>query len=258
MRDAPPGETYLVSRGITCELARSTSCKYAPSWGKIGGAVVFPIRDESGAVIAAAGRAIEGNGKQTFGPKSLGVFSTPGALEADPVAITEAPIDALTLALAGLSAIALCGTSGLPSWLIKLLATPSTATPAGHSRTVYLAFDGDPAGEAAATRIGAKLHLVHAVRLRPKYKDWNQDLTTDGLESLREWLRTAGVEVNTTWESFSSLPAAESQPEAIIGRSLCEACGAAVVLHSYPDGNGWAWYECDSCGEMATVQLNSK
>jgi len=34
---------------------------------------------------------------------------------------------------------------------------------------------------------------------------------------------------------------------------MCEACGAAVALHAYPEGNGWHWYECDSCGECATI-----
>ena len=100
-----PGEDYLASRGIPLDLAKLSHCKYAPSWGKIGRAVVFPVFDAEGKDVASAGRAVNGNGKQTFGPKSLGVFSTPGALNADPVAITEAR--SMRTCACGLPAIAL-------------------------------------------------------------------------------------------------------------------------------------------------------
>jgi len=213
-----PAAAYLESRGIPEDLARAARCAYAPAWGSVGQAVVFPIVSEAGKPIAANGRAITettpDKQKRTYGPKVGGAFLTPGALEADPVAIAEAPIDALTLALAGLPAIALCGTSGLPSWLIKRLGSPAADTPAGHSRTVYLAFDNDQAGETAAARIGAAMPLVRTVRLRPKGKDWNEDLTTGGLEALRKWLKEAGINGKATQYPAESPEALESNPTA--------------------------------------------
>lgn len=252
-----PAAAYLESRGIPEDLARAARCAYAPAWGSVGQAVVFPIVSEAGKSIAANGRAITkqpaDKQKRTYGPKIGGAFLTPGALEADPVAITEAPIDALTLALAGIPAIALCGTSGLPSWLIKRLGSPAADTPAGHSRTVYLAFDNDQAGETAAARIGAAMPLVRTVRLRPKGKDWNEDLTTGGLDSLREWLEAAGTNGKATQYPAESPEASESSPVASVGHCVCDSCGAAVALNAYPEGNGWHWYECDSCGESAAI-----
>lgn len=252
-----PAAAYLESRGIPEDLARAARCAYAPAWGSVGQAVVFPIVSEAGKSIAANGRAITettpDKQKRTYGPKIGGAFLTPGALEADPVAITEAPIDALTLALAGLPAIALCGTSGLPSWLIKRLGIPAADTPAGHSRTVYLAFDNDQAGETAAARIGAAMPLVRTVRLRPKGKDWNEDLTTGGLGALREWLEAAGTNGKATQYPAESPEASESSPVASVGHCVCDSCGAAVALNAYPEGNGWHWYECDSCGESAAI-----
>ena len=182
-----PAEVYLNGRGISSSLALAVKCKYSPTWGVCGPAAVFPIRGEDGKTCAANGRAITPDTPadrktRTFGPKSLGTFATPGALDADPVAITEACIDALSLAEAGLPAIALCGTSGLPAWLITRLAA---AIVPGRSRTVFLAFDADQPGEDAAKRIDPQLSLVRTVRVRPHTKDWNADLTTEGADALR-------------------------------------------------------------------------
>lgn len=228
-----PAEAYLASRSISSEIAKSASCKYAPNWGRIGAAVIFPIKDELGKAVAAAGRAIEGDGKQTFGPKSLGIFSTFGALDADPVAIVEAPIDALSLAFAGLPSVALCGCSGIAGWLANRLAK---SVRAGVSRTVYLAFDADSAGDAAADKIENQLPLVRCVRLRPDgAKDWNALLLSHGLEHLR-----------------AQLPANTSSPILSECMDCCEICGSSVKLVPYPDGGGWCWYECANCGNTGT------
>lgn len=233
-----PAEEYLEGRGIPADLARSARCRYASTWGKIGEAVVFPIIGEDGKAVAANGRSLTGKTNRTYGPKSEGVFCTPGALEADPVAIVEAPIDALSLAAAGLPAVAICGCSGLPSWLAKELARPAADTPAGHSRTVYLAFDNDKAGETAAARTGPSLPLVRTSRLRPQLKDWNEDLTKCGIGSVRDWLsefcgRVHGADVTT-----AKLPAPSGTNQEIAPDPVETTSGGELAA-----------VECDSCEE---------
>jgi len=228
-----PAADYLKSRGIPVDLAQATNCGYAPAWGNIGQAVVFPIVNETGAAIAANGRAITettpDKQKRTYGPKSTGAFITPGALKADPVAITEAPIDALSLALAGLPAIAICGTSGLPQWLIDCLEMP---TEPARSRTVYLAFDNDQAGETAAARIGAAMPLAQTTRLRPKGKDWNADLMAAS-PAPNDELKASVASLNASLLPNPSQNASESNPTALICDSGEEAeCSAPVVDHS--------------------------
>jgi DNA primase len=96
------------------------------------------------------------------------VFTTTGEFAATAPALTEAPIDALSLALLGMPAIAVCGTSW-PGWLPILL----------FGRHVYLAFDADDAGDSAADEMGRVLTsiAVQWQRLRPEgCKDWNEAL----------------------------------------------------------------------------------
>jgi hypothetical protein len=269
-----PAQEYLATRGIPADLAKASRVKYCPVWGFEGSdgiwvsapAVMFLLRDSSGNVVAAQGRRLQewpGKNKIIFAKKIPhdGVFSTPGALDADPVAITEAPIDALTLALAGIPAIALCRASGLPVWLVDRLAKPAATTPAGYSRTVYIALDNDHAGEPAAATIGATLPLVRTARLRPNRKDWNEDLTTGGLDSLREWLqRASSLDTRASTGQNDSTPVLDAgrvesaRVQALEGKlDNCVNCGATVV---YVPAAPWGWwYECASCDDCQTVPL---
>jgi hypothetical protein len=159
-----PGAAYLAGRAIPVELATACSVRFAPSW--LGRAsVVFPLIDPTGRVVAAHGRAVVGDAKITLGPRSQGVFvalppeqTDPAASKQDPVAIVEAPIDALSLALCGCAAIALCGTEA-PAWLPARLAF----------RRVLVVMDADNAGDAAATTLGPQLRAFGAMveRWRP-------------------------------------------------------------------------------------------
>ncbi len=170
-----PGATYLEGRGIRVDLAEAAGVRFtaAGQHGCFGGhaGVVFPVVDVSGGVVALSCRYLGDltPNKRSVGTVSAGVFATCGALKADPVAICEAPIDALSLAGAGLPALALVGTgvSGRSAWLRKALAL----------RTVYAATDADTAGDKAADELAASLNLGTQVeRLRPPapYKDWNE------------------------------------------------------------------------------------
>lgn len=170
-----PGETYLAGRGIPIEAARAAQVRYHPCFlGRP--AVLFPIRDRQGELVAVQGRYVDtGDPKcRTVGPKRLGLFlSTPKALQADPLVVTEAPIDALSLASQGLPAVALVGTSA-PTWLAE----------ASAFRRVVLALDADEAGDRATSELALELSKLGArpLRLRPPqgHKDWNAALMATG------------------------------------------------------------------------------
>jgi hypothetical protein len=137
--EGSPGARYLKGRGIPIELAAAAGVQWAPNWyGRA--AVVFPLRDRGGQLVALAGRHIDRADPKAHdcGPKAAGVFAMPGAWEAFRVVITEAPIDALSLAAVGVPALALCGTN-MPAWLPRALAF----------RTCVLAPDDDAAGDTA-------------------------------------------------------------------------------------------------------------
>jgi Toprim-like len=172
------GAAYLQQRGIAADLAERAGVRWAATWyGRP--AVVFPLRDSAGQLVAMQGRHVDGRTDpkaHDLGPKGAGVFATPGAFEASTVIIVEGPICALSLAAAGKSAIALCGTSA-PAWLIKKLAF----------RRAAVAFDADAAGDAAAPRLIGELRSFGAQveRWRPTgVKDWNDLLLLHGAEVL--------------------------------------------------------------------------
>lgn len=167
------GAEYLESRGIAETIAEAAGVRFASRYfGRP--AVLFPLVSEDHVVLAVHGRYIDRQEPRmrTAGPKSAAVFATDGALSAIEVAVTEAPIDALSLAWLGVPAVALCGTSW-PGWL------------PGHLRgkTVHVAFDADEAGDRAAADFANAVseQCTEYTRLRPTgAKDWNEGLR-DGL-----------------------------------------------------------------------------
>jgi hypothetical protein len=74
---------------------------------------VFACQTAAGRVVALQGRFLAPSAgvpkAMSIGAISAGVFATRGALEADAVAIGEAPLDALSLAACGVPALALFG-----------------------------------------------------------------------------------------------------------------------------------------------------
>lgn len=185
-----PAADYLRSRGIDPALAGAVGTGYVDGWEhwrKDGGRwmrlgttrrVVFPRVDRQGEVVAISARAIDTDFIEpkidTRGERANGVFATTGALVAEVLVITGAPIDALSLASAGLPAIALCGTSG-PDWLLQ----------AAAFKTELLATDNDEAGDKAAHDLAARFTFgSRCWRLRPIGKDWNADLVQLGAEAL--------------------------------------------------------------------------
>ena len=203
-----PGAAYLASRSIILEIAQLAGVRYSANWNeepdcaasespgrvrRVMPSVVFPIKDQHGEIVAAQARAIGGMAKLTAGPKKNGAFFAPVQMKSGRVfsphdwntpviAITEAPMDALSLAVAGFPALALCGTSG-PCWLHI----------ACGLRRVALALDADEAGEKAAAELKSLLTPFGArcERLRPESaKDWNEMLQNQGVHVLADFLMT--------------------------------------------------------------------
>ena len=198
-----PGAAYLHGRGIALEVAQLAGVRFCADWMRSekwrgAPAVVFPIRDRAGELVAAQGRfigATTGASALTAGRKSRGVFTAPAQIgggvfapfdaKSPGVIICEAPIDALSLALCGFPALALVGinreaTTG-PAWL-RL---------ACGLKSVFPAFDADEAGDLAAPALSAYLATYGArcVTLRPEGgKDWNECLKLCGRDALSDWI----------------------------------------------------------------------
>lgn len=176
------GAAYVESRGIAADVAHNAEARYSTNfYGRR--AVLFPITDRAGALVALNGRFVEGSANpktQTAGKKSNGVFATPGALESNLIAVCEGPFDALSLWLCGIPAIALIGTSW-PEWLPSALAF----------RSVLIATDADESGDKAASTLEEALlsRGARTFRLRPRgAKDWSEILVRRGADALRAHL----------------------------------------------------------------------
>jgi hypothetical protein len=187
-----PGAVYMSGRGIPYDLAHAAGVRYTPGWAprnaengcyKAGPAVVFPMRDQAGKLVAANGRYIHAAAKpktRTGGDAREGVFATPGAWKMDTFIIVEGPIDALSMAHAGYPAIAVVGCT-LPLWLPRACAF----------KRVLIASDADPSGDAAAGEWKRQLgpFATHCERLLPKgAKDWNELLQAIGRDVLADLL----------------------------------------------------------------------
>jgi predicted RNA-binding Zn-ribbon protein involved in translation (DUF1610 family) len=187
-----PGAGYLNGRGISEQVAALAGSRYCPSWfGRP--AVVFPMFDLDGNLIAANGRYLDGRDNpktRTAGEKSHGLFCAPAVVNGTTfealdkrlpaIILTEAPIDALSLAACGWPAVAFVGTSP-PVWLQR----------ACGLRRVLCAFDDDESGETAAHTVTALLAAYGArcERLRPGgAKDWNELLLKIGADALNDFI----------------------------------------------------------------------
>ena len=182
------GVSYLHGRGLPAGIATSAGARFSPSFmGRP--AVVFPLRDQAGVLRGAHARYVDGRDRpkaRTLGDKRDSLFASADALSPSLPALilTEAPLDALSLAQASYPAVALCGTEP-PHWIHRLCAF----------RHVMLAFDADDAGERAAEKLAPLLESfgAHCHRLAPDAdledaKDWNEALQIVGSDALSDWL----------------------------------------------------------------------
>ena len=243
-----PGEAYLASRGLPLPLPPGVDVRWCADFGPEGKpgrpAVVFALREGSGTTVAAQGRFLAKHAPkcQSLGPVSHGLFATPGALDAAVLVVTEAPLDALAMAAAGVPALATCGTrAAWPVWL------------ALAGRTVVLAQDADDAGDKQAAALGHAAAKAGATvfRLRPPVKDWAQSVEQRGWPALREAL-VAAVSPESRPSAPDSHPGpclgVEAAPEAPTGTGgeaadLCRVCGVPVPTHDHWR-HGWV---CRCC-----------
>jgi hypothetical protein len=192
-----PGAAYLRDRGIDDELAYEAGIRYADrfavqdtagkEWRRDERCILFPFRDRGGRVVAVNIRFIDVPSSDqkrktvTLGPRNTGAFMGPVAvadpLKRDPIVVVEGPIDALSLTMAGVPALALVGTAGT-GWLPEACVL----------KNVALALDNDERGNDGAERLRGLLAPVGArmTRWRPAAKDWNDDLRVVGPDKLRE------------------------------------------------------------------------
>jgi len=168
-----PAERYLQSRSIVSAIPVAAGVRYHPNWLRGGPAVIFPITDQNGTVVAAQGRYHSPNASpkcRSKGPVEDGLFVTPKALTSRYIIIVEGPIDALSFAACGFGAVATCGAGHFPQWLIE----------ACRGKRVFLAQDHDQAGNHGAQVLADALYAAHisAERLNPPEGagDWNNYL----------------------------------------------------------------------------------
>jgi len=145
---------YLTSRGVAPQTVRTFGLGLYTGKGLLRGRIVIPIHNESGELIAYAGRAIDGQGPKYRFPagfrKSLVLFNLHRAIAMHPrtVVIVEGFFDTIGVHQAGYPVVGLMG-STLSRHQADLLAT--------HFDRVVLMLDGDEAGRHGAMSIAQTL-----------------------------------------------------------------------------------------------------
>ncbi|MDD2878355.1 MAG: DUF3991 and toprim domain-containing protein [Acidiphilium sp.] len=171
-----PGTILTATAAQDCVRAGGFGC----AW--------FAHRDHEGLLTGIEARGPGFRGVLRGGQKSLFRFAPGGTIgDCRRVAVTEAPIDALSLAAlehGRMDTIYVATTGGLG---------PGTVTALRHlvevlgsvGGTLVIATDADPAGDHHAARIKAAIApiVVTVERLRPpgEEKDWNEVLTRAGI-----------------------------------------------------------------------------
>ena len=226
------GAQYLAQRGIPTDLAHSNGARYHsrfPFKLTAAPAVVFPIYsgDRSGYLVGLSARFLcperdtAGEKQRAAGKPSWGLFGTRGVANVPEIVIAEAPIDALSLAAAGIPAFATCGASNL-RFFPKLYG----------AKTVICAFDLDaePTTQARIKTAMDRLkdeHVGRVVWLKPPgngLKDWNAVLRNYGSAGLARYLRQAGAKCRPTvlgWLDHGD--SVESAPNSLDEDAVCIA-----------------------------------
>jgi DNA primase len=157
-----PSHPYLEQRGVRPQTARWFGVGFYPGRGLLSGRVVFPIHDERAALVAYAGRAVDGSEPKYKLPagfrKGLVLFNIHRAAAVagtNRVIVVEGFFDCLHVHQAGYPAVvALMGTT-LSDYQARLLLE--------RFAEAVLMLDGDAAGRRASRIIARRLSAVMAV-----------------------------------------------------------------------------------------------
>ncbi len=157
---------YLAGRGISRETAEAFGVGFFPGKGSMVGRVVIPIHNESGELVAYAGRAIDGSEPRYKVPAG---FHKGGLLfnlhrvagQACEVIVVEGFFDCMKVHQAGFACVALMGCS---------LSEEQEALLCRQFSAAVLLLDGDEPGQRATdellVRLGRKM-WARAVQLAP-------------------------------------------------------------------------------------------
>jgi Toprim domain-containing protein len=256
-----PGAHYLRDRGIDEELAREAKLRYTDQfvvhdtagreWRRDERCIWFPFRDRAGTIVAVNIRFIDVPSSDqkhktlTLGPRNSGAVMVCDPLRRDPIVVVEGPIDALSLAMAGVPALALVGTAGT-GWLPEACVL----------KNVALALDNDERGDLGCERLTGLLKPVGArlARWRSSAKDWNDDLQAIGPDALRARIdelyardfitdlaspdARSDPELDDLWnmtpDDFGSdVPEPKIQGRTVIDVGSCRTCGRDDAMIDY-------------------------
>jgi len=154
---------YLAQRGIDPETAEYFGVGFFSGKGSMSGRIVIPIENETGELVAYAGRSIDGSEPKYKLPagfkKSQVLYNLVRALEEDPtggvVVVVEGFFDCMKVVQAEHVCVALMGCS---------LSEQQETSLVEQFRHVAVMLDGDDAGRRAAVEIAA--HLAQKVWVR--------------------------------------------------------------------------------------------
>jgi DNA primase len=162
LRVVDPDHPYLAQRRVDSNTAAYFGVGFYSENGSMEGRIIFPVHDETGALVAYAGRSIgETEPRYKFPArfrKSLVLFNLHRAVRhGKAVIVVEGFFDCLSAHQAGFPCVvALMGCS---------LSARQEALLQQHFRQVTLMLDGDNAGRRAGTTIAARLVTKLAVRV---------------------------------------------------------------------------------------------
>jgi DNA primase len=187
LRGVDGGHAYLTTREIHENTATRLGVGFYRGPGLMSGRIVIPIHDESGRLVAYAGRTVDGGEPRYRFPAGFGKsrvlfnFHRAAATGSDTVLVVEGFFDCLRVSQAGWeSVVALMGTELYehPAQLLR-----------GRFRRVVLMLDGDGAGRRGKDRVAARLKDLCEVRVISLPEDRQPDQLPDS--KLRQLIERA-------------------------------------------------------------------
>jgi DNA primase len=187
LRGVDSGHAYLAAREIHKNTATRWGVGFYRGPGLMSGRIVIPIHDESGRLVAYAGRTVDGSEPRYRFPAGFGKsevlfnFHRAAATGSEAVLVVEGFFDCLRVSQAGWeSVVALMGTELYehPAQLLR-----------SRFRRVALMLDGDGAGRLGKDRVAARLRDLCEVRVISLPEDRQPDQLPDS--ELRHLIESA-------------------------------------------------------------------